>query len=288
MRQLRITKSFTNRTDSSLGIYLGEIGKINDGRIISPEEEASLGYRIRHGDNNAVHELVRANLRFVVTVAKKYQHRGLSLSDLIEEGNLGLVIAAEKFNETRGFKFASFAVWWIRAYILYAINTQSRIFHLPNNRVEIIDKVKKASARFEQENERTPSLEELSELLEMPEEKIEKALSISGRYSSIDAPFVEGENFSLNDVLWDDLLPRADTILIHKSLQAEINDLLKDVKERNAEIVKMFFGINYSPMSNLQIGNHFGLKKDTVKNIKKAVIENLRESPKIRELSTYL
>ncbi|HUW94118.1 MAG TPA: RNA polymerase sigma factor RpoD/SigA, partial [Bacteroidales bacterium] len=229
MRQLKITKSITNRESASLDKYLQEIGKEE---LISVEEEVELAQRIKKGDRAALEKLTKANLRFVVSVAKQYQNQGLSLPDLINEGNLGLIKAAEKFDETRGFKFISYAVWWIRQSILQALAEQSRIVRLPLNQVGSLNKINKAFARFEQENERTPSPEELAEVLDLPKEKVADTLKVSGRHVSVDAPFVEGEDNSLLDVLTNLDSPVADKILIDESLSKEIDRALATLTER--------------------------------------------------------
>ena len=241
MRQLKITKSITNRESASLDKYLQEIGREE---LISVDEEVKLAQRIRKGDRIALEKLTRSNLRFVVSVAKQYQNQGLSLPDLINEGNLGLIKAAEKFDETRGFKFISYAVWWIRQSILQALAEQSRIVRLPLNQVGALGKINKALSKFEQENERRPSAEELAEELDIPFEKISDTIKISGRHISVDAPFVEGEDNSLLDVLVNDDSPVADSTLINESLNKEIDRALDSMlAEREREIIKMFFGI---------------------------------------------
>lgn len=241
MRQLKITKSITNRESASLDKYLQEIGKED---LITVEEEVELAQRIRKGDQKALEKLTRANLRFVVSVAKQYQNQGLSLPDLINEGNLGLIKAAEKFDETRGFKFISYAVWWIRQSILQALAEQSRIVRLPLNQVGSLNKINKAFSRFEQENERRPSPEELADSLDLPAEKVADTLRVSGRHISVDAPFVEGEDNSLLDVLVNDDSPIADRTLINESLSTEVERALSTLTERERDIIKLFFGIN--------------------------------------------
>ena len=254
MRQLKITKSITNRENASLDKYLQEIGRED---LITVEEEVELAQRIRKGDQKALEKLTRANLRFVVSVAKQYQNQGLSLPDLIDEGNLGLIKAAEKFDETRGFKFISYAVWWIRQSILQALAEQSRIVRLPLNQIGSLNKISKALAKFEQENERKTSPEELSEKLDIPIEKIADTMKISGRHTSIDAPFVEGEDNSLLDVLVNDDSPVADNTLMHESLRKEIDRALSTLTERESEIIKMFFGIGCQEMTLEEIGDNF-------------------------------
>ena len=285
MRQLKITKSITNRENASLDKYLQEIGRED---LITVEEEVELAQRIRKGDQKALEKLTRANLRFVVSVAKQYQNQGLSLPDLIDEGNLGLIKAAEKFDETRGFKFISYAVWWIRQSILQALAEQSRIVRLPLNQIGSLNKISKALAKFEQENERKPSPEELSEKLDIPIEKIADTMKISGRHTSIDAPFVEGEDNSLLDVLVNDDSPVADNTLMHESLRKEIDRALSTLTERESEIIKMFFGIGCQEMTLEEIGDNFGLTRERVRQIKEKAIRRLRQSNKSKLLKGYL
>lgn len=285
MRQLKITKSITNRENASLDKYLQEIGRED---LITVEEEVELAQRIRKGDQKALEKLTRANLRFVVSVAKQYQNQGLSLPDLIDEGNLGLIKAAEKFDETRGFKFISYAVWWIRQSILQALAEQSRIVRLPLNQIGSLNKIKKALAKFEQENEREPSPEELSDKLDIPIEKVADTMKISGRHTSIDAPFVEGEDNSLLDVLVNDDSPIADNTLMHESLRKEIDRALSTLTERESEIIKMFFGIGCQEMTLEEIGDKFGLTRERVRQIKEKAIRKLRQSNKSRLLKGYL
>ena len=285
MRQLKITKSITNRENASLDKYLQEIGRED---LITVEEEVELAQRIRKGDQKALEKLTRANLRFVVSVAKHYQNQGLSLPDLIDEGNLGLIKAAEKFDETRGFKFISYAVWWIRQSILQALAEQSRIVRLPLNQIGSLNKIKKALAKFEQENEREPSPEELSDKLDIPIEKVADTMKISGRHTSIDAPFVEGEDNSLLDVLVNDDSPVADNTLMHESLRKEIDRALSTLTERESEIIKMFFGIGCQEMTLEEIGDKFGLTRERVRQIKEKAIRKLRQSNKSRLLKGYL
>ena len=246
MRQLKITKSITNRESASLDKYLQEIGKED---LITVEEEVELAQRIKKGDQEALEKLTRANLRFVVSVAKQYQNQGLSLPDLINEGNLGLIKAAEKFDETRGFKFISYAVWWIRQSILQALAEQSRIVRLPLNQVGSLNKINKAFARFEQEHERTPSPEELANELELPKEKVTDTLRVAGRHVSVDAPFADGEDNSLLDVLVNPDSPNADRGLINESLSTEVDRALETLTERERDIIKYFFGIGCSEMT---------------------------------------
>ncbi|MDX9908694.1 MAG: RNA polymerase sigma factor RpoD/SigA [Bacteroidales bacterium] len=285
MRQLKITKSITNRESASLDKYLQEIGKEE---LITVEEEVELAQRIKKGDHAALEKLTRANLRFVVSVAKQYQNQGLSLPDLINEGNLGLIKAAEKFDETRGFKFISYAVWWIRQSILQALAEQSRIVRLPLNQVGSLNKINKAFSKFEQEHERKPSPEELAESLELTPDKITDTLRVSGRHVSVDAPFVDGEDNSLLDVLVNDDSPRADRILIQESLSREINRALATLTEREADIIKLFFGIGCQEMTLEEIGERFGLTRERVRQIKEKAIRRLRHTSKSKLLKTYL
>ena len=285
MRQLKITKSIPNRESASLDKYLQEIGKED---LITVEEEVELAQRIRKGDQKALEKLTRANLRFVVSVAKQYQNQGLSLPDLINEGNLGLIKAAEKFDETRGFKFISYAVWWIRQSILQALAEQSRIVRLPLNQVGSLNKINKAFSRFEQENERRPSPEELADSLDLPAEKVADTLRVSGRHISVDAPFVEGEDNSLLDVLVNDDSPIADRTLINESLSTEVERALSTLTERERDIIKLFFGINTQEMTLEEIGEKFGLTRERVRQIKEKAIRRLRHSSRSKLLKTYL
>lgn len=285
MRQLKITKSITNRESASLDKYLQEIGKED---MISTEEEVELAQRIRKGDKKALERLTKANLRFVVSVAKQYQNQGLSLPDLINEGNLGLIKAAEKFDETRGFKFISYAVWWIRQSILQAIADQSRIVRLPLNQVGSVNKINRALSKFEQENERRPNIEELSETTELPMEKIGEAMSVNTRHISVDAPFAEGDDNSLLDVMINDDSPMADQMLVIESLRSEINNALKMLNERERNVVEAFFGINQPEMTLEEIGTKFGLTRERVRQIKEKAIRRLRNSTKNKLLKTYL
>jgi RNA polymerase primary sigma factor len=285
MRQLKITKSITNRESLSLDKYLQEIGRED---LITVEEEVELAQRIRNGDRMALEKLTRANLRFVVSVAKQYQNQGLSLPDLINEGNLGLIKAAEKFDETRGFKFISYAVWWIRQSILQALAEQSRIVRLPLNQVGSLNKINKAFSKFEQDNERRPSAEELADVLDIPVEKIADTMKVSGRHISVDAPFVEGEDNSLLDVMTNEDSPNADRALINESLAKEIDRALSTLTEREHEIVKKFFGIGVAEMTLEEIGDEFGLTRERVRQIKEKAIRRLRTSSKSKLLKTYL
>jgi RNA polymerase primary sigma factor len=285
MRQLKITKSITNRESASLDKYLQEIGRED---LITVEEEVELAQAIKRGDKSALEKLTRANLRFVVSVAKQYQNQGLSLPDLINEGNLGLIKAAEKFDETRGFKFISYAVWWIRQSILQALAEQSRIVRLPLNQVGSLNKINKAFQKFEQENERKPSAEELALELDIPVDKVIDSLKVSGRHISMDAPFIEGEDNSLLDVLVNDDAPIADKTLINESLQKEINRALSTLTERESDIIKMFFGIGGQEMTLEEIGDKFQLTRERVRQIKEKAIRRLRQDSRSKLLKSYL
>ena len=285
MRQLKITKSITNRESDSLDKYLQEIGKEN---LISTEEEVELAQLIRKGDRKALERLTRANLRFVVSVAKQYQNQGLSLPDLINEGNMGLIKAAEKFDETRGFKFISYAVWWIRQSILQAIAEQSRIVRLPLNQVGSANKIARLLNKFEQENERRPSVHELSEQMDMPAEKIDEAMNINGRHVSVDAPFAEGDENSLLDIMVNDDSPAADTGLVNESLKTEINSALKILNPRERSIIEAFYGINRPELTLEEIGEKFNLTRERVRQIKEKAIRRLRDNTNSKVLKAYL
>ena len=285
MRQLKITKSITNRESASLDKYLQEIGREE---LITVEQEVELAARIRKGDRRALETLTNANLRFVVSVAKQYQNQGLSLPDLINEGNLGLIKAAEKFDETRGFKFISYAVWWIRQSILQALAEQARIVRLPLNQVGSLNKITKALAKFEQENERRPSSEELANIIGLPVDKIGDTLKVQGRHISVDAPFVEGEDNSLLDVLVNDDSPMADKTLVNESLSKEIDRALDTLTPREKDIIRMFFGIGTHEMTLEEIGQTFGLTRERVRQIKEKAIRRLRQNSRSRLLKSYL
>ena len=285
MRQLKITKSITNRESASLDKYLQEIGRED---LITVEEEVELAQAIKKGDRKALEKLTKANLRFVVSVAKQYQNQGLSLPDLINEGNLGLIKAAETFDETRGFKFISYAVWWIRQSILQALAEQSRIVRLPLNQVGSLNKIGKVLSRFEQENERRPSAEELAEELDIPVDKITDTLKVSGRHVSVDAPFVEGEDNSLLDVLVNEDTPNTDGTLMYESLSREIDRALATLTERESDIIKMFFGIGCQEVTLEEIGDKFGLTRERVRQIKEKAIRRLRQGTRSKLLKTYL
>ncbi|MBR2101947.1 MAG: sigma-70 family RNA polymerase sigma factor [Prevotella sp.] len=285
MRQLKITVQITNRGSASLDKYLQEISREE---LLSVDEEVELAQRIRKGDRKALERLTRANLRFVVSVAKQYQNQGLSLPDLINEGNVGLIKAAEKFDETRGFKFISYAVWWIRQSILQAIAEQSRIVRLPLNQVSSVNKINRMSNKFEQENERRPSIEEIAECIDLPHEKIEDAIMVNGKHVSVDAPFAEGDDNSLLDVLVNDDAPLADRSLVMESLREEINRALKTLNDRERNIIEAFYGINQPEMTLEEIGEKFGLTRERVRQIKEKAIRRLRHSTKNKMLKTYL
>jgi RNA polymerase primary sigma factor len=288
MRQLKITKSITNRESASLDKYLQEIGREP---LISVEEEVELAQYIHRGGRDAIaamEKLTKANLRFVVSVAKQYQNQGLSLPDLINEGNLGLIKAAEKFDETKGFKFISYAVWWIRQSILQALAEQSRIVRLPLNQVGSLNKINKALAKFEQEHERLPSADELSEILDVPKEKITDTLKVSGRHVSVDAPFVDGEDNSLLDVLVNLDSPSADRGLMHESLAREIDRALATLTEREREIIKSIFGIEQPELTLEEIGEKFALTRERVRQIKEKAIRRLRHNSRSKLLRGYL
>jgi RNA polymerase primary sigma factor len=287
MRQLKITKSITNRESQSLEKYLQEIGKVE---LITPEEEVKLATLIRQGDQRALDRLTKANLRFVVSVAKQYQNQGLSLPDLINEGNLGLIKAAQRFDETRGFKFISYAVWWIRQSILQALAEQSRIVRLPLNKVGLTNRIQKAFSLLEQEFEREPSAEELAELLQMDIEEVSATLNISSRHVSMDTPLSEGEDNTLLDVLENPNADRTDGELDHKeSLKTEIDRSLKTLTERQKEVICFFFGIGVDhPMSLEDIGERFNLTRERVRQIKDKAITKLRATNRCKLLRTYL
>jgi RNA polymerase primary sigma factor len=287
MRQLKITKSITNRESQSLEKYLQEIGKVD---LLTPEEEVDLAKRIKQGDQVALEKLTKANLRFVVSVAKQYQNQGLSLSDLINEGNLGLIKAAQRFDETRGFKFISYAVWWIRQSILQALAEQSRIVRLPLNKVGSLNKINRAFSELEQEFEREPSAEELATLLEIPTEEVETTLGVAARHVSVDAPFVDGEDNSLLDVLENDSTPNTDSNLEYvESLRKEIQRSLSTLTDRQCDVIMLYFGIGVEhPMSLEDIGERFGLTRERVRQIKDKAINKLRSTSRSKLLKHYL
>ena len=287
MRQLKITKSITNRESQSLEKYLQEIGKVE---LISPEEEVRLAALIRQGDQRALDRLTKANLRFVVSVAKQYQNQGLSLPDLINEGNLGLIKAAQRFDETRGFKFISYAVWWIRQSILQALAEQSRIVRLPLNKVGLTNRIQKAFSLLEQQYEREPSAEELAEVLEMDIEEVASTLGINARHVSMDSPLSEGEENTLIDVLENPNAEKTDEALeYNESLKTEIDRSLKTLTERQKEVICFFFGIGVDhPMSLEDIGEKFNLTRERVRQIKDKAITKLRSNSRSKMLRSYL
>lgn len=287
MRQLKITKSITNRESQSLEKYLQEIGKVE---LISPEEEVQLAISIKHGSDAALNRLVRANLRFVVSVAKQYQNQGLTLSDLINEGNLGLIKAAQRFDETRGFKFISYAVWWIRQSILQALAEQSRIVRLPLNKVGLTNRISRAFSQLEQEYEREPTPEELADLLNIEADEISATLGVAARHVSMDAPMLEGEEVSLIDMMENTNAEHANVQLDHhESLKTEINRSLSTLTERQKEVLCFFFGIGIeNPLSLEDIGNRFHLTRERVRQIKDKAITKLQNTSRCRLLRVYL
>jgi RNA polymerase primary sigma factor len=285
MRQLKITKSITNRNSDSLEKYLHDIGKEE---LITPEEEVELAKRIKMGDQEALEKLTKANLRFVVSVAKQYQHQGLSLPDLINEGNLGLIKAAKKFDETKGFKFISYAVWWIRQCILQALAEQSRIVRLPLNKIGALNKINRAFSQLEQEHEREPSPEEVAAILELPEGKVAGTLELSGRHLSVDAPFQDGEDNSLLDVLPSHDTPTTDSKLIEESLAKEIERTLSTLPDKESSVIRAFYGIGTKPMSLEEIGQTIGISRERTRQIKEKAIKHLRQKSKNKLLKTYL
>ncbi len=286
MRQLKITKSITNRESQSLDKYLQEIGREE---LITAEEEVVLAKKIRDGDQAALGKLTKSNLRFVVSVAKQYQNQGLSLPDLINEGNLGLIKAATRFDETRGFKFISYAVWWIRQSILQALAEQSRIVRLPLNQVGSLNKINKAFSKLEQEFERAPTAEELAKLLEIPEDKVADTMRVSGRHVSMDAPFQVGEDNNLLDVLVNPDAPKTDSHLMTESLQKEIERSLSTLTERESDVVRLFFGIGIPHGLTLEeIGAKFDLTRERVRQIKEKAIRRLRHTSRSKHLKAYL
>jgi RNA polymerase primary sigma factor len=286
MRQLKISKQITNRESQSLDKYLQEIGKVD---LLTPEEEVILAQKIRDGDQISLERLTKANLRFVVSVAKQYQNQGLSLGDLINEGNLGLIKAAQRFDETRGFKFISYAVWWIRQSILQALAEQSRIVRLPLNRVGSLNKISKTFSELEQKFEREPSPEELAEVLEVSTSEVVDTLKISGRHVSMDAPFVQGEENSLLDVLENDGEDKPDSGLINDSLRREVQRALSTLTQREADVITLYFGLNGEHALTLEeIGEKFNLTRERVRQIKEKSIRRLRHTSRSKALKTYL
>ena len=286
MRQLKITKSITNRESQCLDKYLQEIGREE---LITAEMEVELAQRIKNGDQLALEKLTKANLRFVVSVAKQYQNQGLTLPDLINEGNLGLIKAAQRFDETRGFKFISYAVWWIRQSILQALAEQSRIVRLPLNQVGSLNKINKAFSKLEQEFERPPNSDELARALDLPEDKVKDTMKVSGRHVSVDAPFVDGEDNSLLDVMVNNDSPKADLDLMRESLQREIERSLSTLSDREKDVVMLFFGIGKQHGLTLEeIGTKFDLTRERVRQIKEKAIRRLRHNSRSKLLKAYL
>jgi RNA polymerase primary sigma factor len=286
MRQLKITKQVTNRETASLDKYLQEIAKVD---LITADEEVELAQRIKAGDESALEKLVKANLRFVVSVAKQYQNQGLSLPDLINEGNMGLIKAARRFDETRGFKFISYAVWWIRQSILQALAEQSRIVRLPLNKIGSINKINKAYAKLEQKFERPPSLEELAQELDMRVEDVKESLKNAGRHVSMDAPLVDGEDSNLYDVLRASDVPNPDKELMQESLRTEINRALSTLSQREADVIRLYYGLNGNhPLTLEEIGETFGLTRERVRQIKEKAIRRLKHNSRSKILKQYL
>ncbi|HEX9826874.1 MAG TPA: sigma-70 family RNA polymerase sigma factor [Flavobacteriaceae bacterium] len=286
MRQLKITKQVTNRETASLDKYLQEIGKVD---LITADEEVELAQRIKAGDQAALEKLTKANLRFVVSVAKQYQNQGLTLPDLINEGNLGLIKAAQRFDETRGFKFISYAVWWIRQSILQALAEQSRIVRLPLNKIGSINKINKTFAFLEQSHERPPSAEEIAKELDMTINDVKESMKNSGRHVSMDAPLVEGEDSNLYDVLRSGESPNPDKDLLHESLRTEIERALETLTPREADVIRLYFGLgNQHPMTLEEIGETFDLTRERVRQIKEKAIRRLKHTSRSKILKTYL
>ena len=286
MRQLKITKQVTNRETASLDKYLQEIGKVE---LISAEEEVELAQRIKQGDKIALEKLTKANLRFVVSVAKQYQNQGLSLPDLINEGNLGLIKAAQRFDETRGFKFISYAVWWIRQSILQALAEQSRIVRLPLNKIGSINKINKTYAKLEQEFEREPNAEEIAEVLEITEQEVKDSMKNAGRHISMDAPLVQDEDNTMYDVLKSDEAPTPETELLYESLRKEIDRAISTLTQREQDVIRLYFGLNGShPMTLEEIGEKFDLTRERVRQIKEKAIRRLKHTSRSKILKSYL
>ena len=286
MRQLKITKQVTNRETASLDKYLQEIGKVE---LISAEEEVELAQRIKQGDKIALEKLTKANLRFVVSVAKQYQNQGLSLPDLINEGNLGLIKAAQRFDETRGFKFISYAVWWIRQSILQALAEQSRIVRLHLNKIGSINKINKTYAKLEQEFEREPNAEEIAEVLEITEQEVKESMKNAGRHISMDAPLVQDEDNTMYDVLKSEEAPTPETELLYESLRKEIDRAISTLTQREQDVVRLYFGLNGShPMTLEEIGEKFDLTRERVRQIKEKAIRRLKHTSRSKILKSYL
>ncbi len=286
MRQLKITKQVTNRETASLDKYLQEIGKVE---LITAEEEVHLAQRIKQGDRAALEKLTKANLRFVVSVSKQYQNQGLSLPDLINEGNLGLIKAAQRFDETRGFKFISYAVWWIRQSILQALAEQSRIVRLPLNKIGSINKINKAYAKLEQEFEREPNAEEIADILEVTENEVKESLKNAGRHISMDAPLIQDEDNTMYDVLRSEEAITPETELLYESLRKEIDRAISTLTPREADVIRLYFGLNGShPMTLEEIGEKFDLTRERVRQIKEKAIRRLKHTSRSKILKSYL
>ena len=286
MRQLKITKQVTNRETASLDKYLQEIGKVE---LITADEEVALAQRIKQGDQNALEKLTKANLRFVVSVSKQYQNQGLSLPDLINEGNLGLIKAAQRFDETRGFKFISYAVWWIRQSILQALAEQSRIVRLPLNKIGSINKINKAYAHLEQQFEREPNADEIAHLLEISENEVKESMKNSGRHVSMDAPLIQDEDNTMYDVLKGEENTTPDNGLLYESLRKEIERAVSTLTQREADVIRLYFGLNGShPLTLEEIGEKFDLTRERVRQIKEKAIRRLKHTSRSKILKTYL
>ncbi len=286
MRQLQISKQITNRTSQSLDKYLQEIGKVD---LITPDEEVDLAKRIRGGDQLALEKLTKANLRFVVSVAKQYQNRGISLGDLISDGNLGLIKAGQRFDETRGFKFISYAVWWIRQSIMQALAEQSRIVRLPLNRVASLNKISKTFSELEQKYEREPSLDELAEVLDVSTAEVDGNMKISGRHISMDAPFIQGEENNLLDVLESENEESPDSSLMRNSLREEVQRVLSNLTQREADVISLYFGLNGEHSNTLEeLGEKFNLTRERIRQIKAKAIRRLRHTSRSKALKPYL
>jgi len=286
MRQLKIIKQVTNRETASLDKYLHEIGKVD---LLTAEKEVELARKVRNGDNHALEKLIKANLRFVVSVSKQYQNQGLSLPDLINEGNLGLIKAAKRFDETRGFKFISYAVWWIRQSILQALAEQARIVRLPLNKIGSINKINRALSELEQKYEREPSIDEIAKAIELAPENIKDAMRSSGRHISMDAPLTEDEDGDMYEVLLSEESPSPDGNLLNDSLRKEIERALSSLTDREANIIKLYFGLNGKhPYTLEEIGEEFNLTRERVRQIKEKAIKRLKHTTRSKILKTYL
>ncbi|MCQ2314121.1 MAG: sigma-70 family RNA polymerase sigma factor [Bacteroidales bacterium] len=286
MRQLKITKQVTNRETASLDKYLQEIGKVD---LITAEEEVELAQKIREGDRESLEKLTKANLRFVVSVAKQYQNQGLSLPDLINEGNLGLIKAAQRFDETRGFKFISYAVWWIRQSILQALAEQSRIVRLPLNKIGSINKINKTYARLEQEFEREPNASEIADALDITEQEVKESMKNAGRHVSMDAPLIQDEENTMYDVMKSDEVATPETQLLYESLKKEIERAISTLTQREADVIRLYFGLSGNhPMTLEEIGEKFDLTRERVRQIKEKAIRRLKHTSRSKILKSYL